>query len=530
MTKKQWVLAVSALPASVALLYSGVILANHFDDDAVYAQSGDVSAKSAVVWGRCNREADARLVVRLSASPEFGSDHELDHDGDQGQKRTELGPVVTDKTDYTGSVVLEGLQSDKTYYYQVLCLNKPGFDPNDADMGPVGKFRTAPSRREARPVRFVWAADLAGQGWGRNPELAITDVYGNTIQGGYVIFDVMRRLEPDFAVFAGDIIYADNPIPATKEIPPEVGGGTWVNSPTKDFVAITLDQYRENWRYNLGDDKLQRFLLDTPMYIQWDDHEVTNNWYPGEILTAEPYNGLPADELAGRARQALFEYNPIDSKELYRTFQHGEHLEIFLLDERSFRGPNPENSDPNGIEMLGKKQFQWLKQSLKQSRATWKVISTHDPLSLVTGGPTDRDAWAQGDPQVLGREVQLSQLLKFIKDEGIKNVVYITADVHFAAAISYEPERAVFGDFEPFWEFVIGPVHAGAFGANAPDDSFGPVFEFVRAPSTEGLPANSPPPNLQSFGAVEVSETGRLTVRIHDVTGAVLYEKAMDPK
>lgn len=41
-------------------------------------------------------------------------------------------------------------------------------------------------------------------------------------------------------MFAGDIIYADNPIPPTKEIPPEVGGGVWVNDPTKDFVAITI--------------------------------------------------------------------------------------------------------------------------------------------------------------------------------------------------------------------------------------------------------------------------------------------------
>ncbi|WP_290885118.1 alkaline phosphatase D family protein [Fischerella sp.] len=93
--------------------------------------------------------------------------------------------------------------------------------------------------------------------------------------------------------------------------------------------------------------------------------------------------------------------------------------------------------------------FEWLKQNLKASQATWKVISSHDPLSIVTGGTSDRDAWGQGLPEVLGREVQLSKLLKFIKDEGIKNIVVITADVHYPAAISYEPERAVFQDFNP---------------------------------------------------------------------------------
>ncbi|HZC01442.1 MAG TPA: alkaline phosphatase D family protein, partial [Gammaproteobacteria bacterium] len=112
----------------------------------------------------------------------------------------------------------------------------------------------------------------------------------------------------------------------------------------------------------------------------------------------------------------------------------------------------------------------------------------------------------QGDAGVLGREVQLGELLKFIKDEGIKNVVFITADVHFAAAISYDPARAQFGDFDPFWEFVIGPVHAGAFGANELDASFGPWFEYLRAPSTEDFTIqNLPPPNLHSFGTAEVT-------------------------
>lgn len=65
----------------------------------------------------------------------------------------------------------------------------------------IGRFRTAPSIGHARSIRFVWAADMAGQGWGRNPNLKITAFDGEVIQGGYVIFDVMRKLQPDFAVF-----------------------------------------------------------------------------------------------------------------------------------------------------------------------------------------------------------------------------------------------------------------------------------------------------------------------------------------
>jgi alkaline phosphatase D len=530
--EKGFVSRLSLVTAVVTASSCTVRLAGGRAGEAVYVQSGDVRATSAVVWVRCNREMDARLRVELwePGRYEQEGDHEREHDDgayEKGDVRSIRGPRVGAKTDYTGSVQVHDLEPGEAYLYRARCEATGG---RGTELSRVGLVRTAPAPRAREDVRFVWAADLAGQGWGRNPELSITDAEGETIEGGYVVFEVMRKLDPDFALFAGDVIYADNPIPAEKALPAELGGGNWINDPTKDFVALSLADYRENWKYNLDDGKLQDFLLETPMYSQWDDHEVTNNWYPGETLLADPYNGLEANVLAELSRQALFEYNPIAGHQIYRKFRHGKHLELFLLDERSFRGPNPDNSEPAGIEMLGARQFRWLKCALKRSDATWKVISTHDPLSIVTGGPGDHDAWAQGEPEVLGREVQLAELLKFIKDEHVENVVFLTADVHFAAAIAYEPTAAVFGDFKAFWEFVIGPVHAGAFGAKDLDASFGPAFEYVRAPSTEGLPQNSPPPNLQSFGAVEVSEDGVFTVRIHDLSGDVLFEKVMSPK
>jgi alkaline phosphatase D len=52
----------------------------------------------------------------------------------------------------------------------------------------------------------------------------------------------------------------------------------------------------------------------------------------------------------------------------------------------------------------------------------------------------------------------------------------------------------------------------------------------VRGPSTEGIGQNSPPPNLHSFGVAEVSKDGELSVRIHDITGEVLFEKVFQPQ
>lgn len=510
-------LALSVTSAGVILSYKWLqpAQAELTNQPILAIQVGDVTATSAVIWGRSDGES--RLFVDFSTSPNF-----------KGRVQTRRGPQVSAETDFTGSVDLTGLRPDTTYYYQVRFVS--GMERwNGTLQGLIGRFRTAPEIDQAHSVRFVWAADMAGQGWGRNPNLKITAFDGEVIQGGYVVFDVMRKLQPDFAIFSGDMIYADGPAPPTAPIPEIVGGGTWVNDPPKDFVAVSLDQFRANWKYNLGDSKFQRFLAETPIYVQWDDHEATNNWYPTEILTAEPYNGLPAKVLAQRAKQAFFEYNPIRGEQIFRNYNHGRHLELFMLDERSFRGPNDKNTEPT-LEMLGAEQLRWIKQSLKASRVTWKVIASDDPLSIVTGGPGDYDAWAQNDRRVQGREAELRGLLKFIKDEDIENVVWITADVHFPAAIFYDPSRAVFQDFNSFWEFVIGPIHAGAFGpaGDLPlDSSFGPKYEFNIFPDE----ANLPPPHNQFFGSAEVDEqTAQLTVRIHKVTGEVVYEKVLSPK
>ena len=491
-------------------------------EGGVYSQSGDVTSDSAVLWGRCNLEQHALLTFMLATDQNMVASKQHSIVRKKSHK-------VTDRTDFTGSLVFKGLKPGTRYFYQAECKTL-GKKPHAVDTGAISSFKTAGEATSADSVRFVWVADLGGQGWGRNPELEITHADGELIKGGYVIFDSMSKLNPDFALFQGDMIYADGPIPATKEIPADVGGGTWINNPAKDFVAITLDDFRANWKYNLGDEKMAHFLAKTPVYVQWDDHEVTNNWYPGEIMPADaPYFGISVDVLAANARQALFEYNPIDGVKLYRSVRYGKHMELFLLDERSYRGTNPDNDDPDGIEMLGQKQLAWLKRALKKSGATWKIISTHDPLSIVTGGVDDRDAWGQDDPAVLGREVQLAEILKFIKHHEIKNVVFLTSDVHFTAAISYDPVLATFQEFKPFWEFVIGPIHAGAFGANSLDASFGPQYEYLRAPGTEGIGQNSPPPHLQSFGLVEISGDGVLTVKLIDITGTVLYEKTMPP-
>ena len=82
----------------------------------------------------------------------------------------------------------------------------------------------------------------------------------------------------------------------------------------------------------------------------------------------------------------------------------------------------------------------------------------------------------------LGRELEIADLLKFIRDSKIAGVVFITADVHYAAAHYYDPAQAKFTEFTPFWEFVAGPAHAGTFGPGKLDATFGPQLKFLGIP------------------------------------------------
>jgi alkaline phosphatase D len=88
-------------------------------------------------------------------------------------------------------------------------------------------------------------------------------------------------------------------------------------------------------------------------------------------------------------------------------------------------------------------------QALKTSRATWKVISADMPLGLVVPDGKDvmgRDrfeAVAQGSGPACGRELETARLLTAIKRERIRNVVRITADVHYCAAHYYDPVRSM---------------------------------------------------------------------------------------
>ncbi|MEV3860011.1 alkaline phosphatase D family protein [Streptomyces sp. NPDC050095] len=474
-------------------------------------QVGDVSTHSGLVWVRADRLA--RMVVETSATDSF-------------RRATRWhGPLVGPGTDFTGTTQLRGLPAGEQIHYRVLLADPD--DPRRTSEPVTGTFRTSPASRR-NGVRFLWSGDIAGQGWGINPD-----------RGGNRVYEDMRRLDPDFFLCSGDNIYADGPILPSVTLP---DGRVWRNVTTeeKSKVAETLAEYRGAFRYNLLDENARRFNAQVPTVTQWDDHEVRNNWYPGQILDDVRYTEKNIDVLAARSLRAFSEYFPISTLppgdadgRVYRVVHHGPLLDVFVLDMRTYRDANSPNRQPDDTTgILGAEQLRWLKRELSRSRAVWKVIAADMPLGLVVAdGTANFEAVAQGDPGApLGRELQIAELLRHIKHRRITGTLWLTADVHYTSAQHYEPSRAAFQDFAPFWEFVSGPLAAGGFPAVPLDGTFGPDQVFVKAPTTANASPAELPPN---FGEVEIDgHSGELTVRLREENGAggaVLFSKTLQP-
>src|ERR1700739_2082256 len=131
---------------------------------------------------------------------------------------------------------------------------------------------------------------------------------------------------------------------------------------------------------------------------------------------------MPA--LVARASRAFHEYMPMrqtqaEAGRVYRKISYGPLLDVFMLDMRSYRGPNGEGlQDKYGPDayFLGPTQIAWLKRELLASRATWKVIAADMPISLIVVYDAARNFGSEAISQLdngppLGRELEIADLL-----------------------------------------------------------------------------------------------------------------------
>jgi len=463
-------------------------------------QSGDVSDGSAIVWARTDRPAHMR--VECSTVESF---------------RTFVAAASSDalpEHDLTAKALLQGLPPGQDIFYRVRLESRDRL----AGETQIGHFRTPPAKKES--ISFAWSGDTAGQGWGIDLS-----------RGGMRTYRAMLENRPDFFIHSGDHIYADCPVPSELKLP---DGGIWRNVVTeeKSVVAHSLSQFRGNYKYNLLDDNLRAFNAQVPTFAQWDDHEVTNDWSPIGTADETGYAEDGKSRLVERARRAFFEFMPIreipeQAGRIYRKIGYGPLLDVFMIDMRSYRDSTwNKRDDASEAFILGASQLAWLKRELIASEATWKVIAADLPIGLIS-----LDAVALGDGPPERREHEIADLLSFIKRAGIRNIVWLTADMHYTAAHYYDPNRAVFSDFEPFWEFVSGPLHAGTWTPGELDNTFGPVARFQKGCGADQGENLAPSFGLQFFGRVDIDGRSEvMTVTLKDVDNRALWSVDIEPR
>jgi phosphodiesterase/alkaline phosphatase D-like protein len=263
-----------------------------------------------------------------------------------------------------------------------------------------------------------------------------------------------------FNVNLGDTIYSDS----------SVGGGA---------PALTVRAKWAKYRRNLSYGHLRNLRRGAGLYSHWDDHEFVNDFTRAEHGATLYRAGVTA----------FRDYAPVTYSSrngLYRTFRWGKHLELFFLDERSFRSakvqtacgsdlaptaPQPVRNafaalvpslanpvaqscldaiaDPRRT-MLGARQYAAFTRAIRASTATWKVIVNEVPIQQYYALPYDR--WE-------GYAAERERLLRFLQ-ANVKNVLFLTTDTH--ANFVNEVRLSTLGAAGPvgtgMWEVVTGPV------------------------------------------------------------------------
>lgn len=453
---------------------------------------GEVEARSAVIWARTDRPARLRMFLERL-------------DGPTPLLVREAEVPVDAASDYSGRIPLDDLAPATPYRAVVR------FTGSDGQTGSPDAvlFRTAPAPRDPAPVRLAWGGDLGGQGVCRDA------------REGFPILGHVLAERPDLFVGLGDMIYADDlchPVDpyGNAQVPEEFG------------PATDLDGFRAHWRYNREDEGLRVLLATTPYVAVWDDHEIVNDAGPHhDTRDAPPYRaGIP---LLPLARRALIEWNPLRSDgELYRRLRWGRHLELFVLDLRSYRDPNgAPDTDRVPKTMLGATQRRWLEQVVAASDATWKVIVSSVPLSIPTGSiENGRDGWAAGGTDG-GFARELRGILEQLRYTGVRNLVWLGADVHFAGAFRYAP----FEDAPQFrfYEFLAGPLNAGLFPNPTLDRSLGPERLLYYAPASVGdVTSLAEARRWFNFGLLDIAADGALTARIVNGDGEEVFRLTLE--
>lgn len=415
--------------------------------------SGDVTSNSAVLWTRTNQ--DAMINLEVSSHPNFVPPE---------FKSSVHAALVNDST---AKSTVTGLRANTLYYYRF----SAGGTYSD-----VGWFKTAPLEVQAADVHFAWSGDT-------DPSIVPGQV--NRYFGGWTALVSAITERPDFFVYLGDVIYSDL----------RANNG---KSAQVDDVK-TLDGFRQIYKQARDVAALHELLRQTSIYPVWDDHEVRSDW-AGQTVDRTIYTF---------GKKAFNEYMPIREPWVpsdpncagpvqFRVKHWGSGIDLIILDTRSCRSANaqsaclvPSLSDPTKMvpdpaptlppplrdslktpdgkpllsklpdgclsaikdpnrTMLGPTQKAMFKSALMNSKAKFKFVISSVNIQQTYAFPYDN--WE-------GYSAERSEILKFIRDNSIKNVIFMSTDSHLNLMNQVSLDK-VTDSKKIAYEVVTGPIAA----------------------------------------------------------------------
>ncbi len=185
--------------------------------------------------------------------------------------------------------------------------------------------------------------------------------------------------------------------------------------------AVTVPEFRNKWAENLKMANYRALRASTSIIATWDDHEVDNDWSGDDQPLEKRTNGI----------KVFYEVTPVlrnttDPNRLWRSLKWGDTAEVFVLDSRSERKPSTRTTAD--AEYISKAQQAWLEGALKSSTATFKLILNSVPITNFPGAFdfASKDRWE-------GYAAQRTAVLKYIEDNKIPGVFWLSGDFHLAA-------------------------------------------------------------------------------------------------
>ena len=400
--------------------------------------SGEPTPSAITLWTRAV-DLEGKVSVDLEVATDKNFRHVVAH------KRLPTSAAVN----HNVKTRVTGLKAHEQYYYRFATATKDG---------PVGRFRTALPADSLQPVRFAfWSCQ-------------------DYTHGYYNAHEALAREDLDFVICLGDYIY-DETYHTVKDgtgvrddkvgRAQQASGQAGVNYTR---AAESLDDYRKKYALYRSDESLRKVQARFPTVMLWDDHEVADNYAGGA-----PDGGLPPEHHYSKKRQAaaykaFFEtmpYSPPKPDRIYRRLQFGRTVDLIVMDQRQYRANQP-CDDATGVpacadydqprDFLGRTQMAWVKAQLSASKAAWKVMAnevTIMPTRVLGGAFFGFDSW-DGYPQ------EREELLAHIRDQQIKDVVFVTGDIHTFIAGDV---RTAAGTGDPVAvEFVGGSVTSAGLG------------------------------------------------------------------